>query len=93
MTKNDQGNWKTPLPFRNQISQLPDNREDTLKRFNSTKRTLNRKPEMKRHYFDFIQKLFENGHAEPGPHNASKGPHWYPLHLESTTLGSQAKYG
>ncbi|CAB4037386.1 Hypothetical predicted protein, partial [Paramuricea clavata] len=27
--KNEAGNWEAPLPFRNPISRLPDNREDT----------------------------------------------------------------
>ncbi|CAB4006039.1 hypothetical protein AWC38_SpisGene6700, partial [Paramuricea clavata] len=29
MVKNEAGNWEAPLPFRNPISRLPDNREDT----------------------------------------------------------------
>ena len=85
MVKNDAGNWEAPLPFRNPISALPDNREDVRRRFNSTKRTLDRKPEMKKHYFEFMQKLFENGHTEPIPENdgAPKGACWYPPPLRS----------
>jgi hypothetical protein len=83
MVKNEAGNWEAPLPFRNPISRLPDNREDTRKRFNSTRRTLERKPEMKKDYFEFMQKLFDNGHAEPVPESdiVSKGPRWYLPHF------------
>lgn len=83
MVKNDAGNWEAPLPFRNPMTALPDNREDTRKRFNSTKRTLERKPEMKKHYFQFMQKLFENGHAEPVPESdgAPRGARWYLPHF------------
>ncbi len=48
MTKNADGNWEAPLPFRNPVSELPDNREDTLKRFNNTRKMLQRKPDMKK---------------------------------------------
>ena len=83
MVKNDTGNWEAPLPFRDPVSALPDNRDDTRKRFNSTKRTLDRKPEMKKHYFEFMRKLFENGHAEPVPENevVPKGACWYLPHF------------
>jgi hypothetical protein len=79
MVKNEAGNWEAALPFCNPISSLPDNREDTRKRFNATRRTLERKPEMKKDYFEFMQKLFANGHAVPLPESdiASKRPRWY----------------
>lgn len=83
MLKDDDGNWEEPLPFRNPISELPDNREDTRKLFRSTQRTLDRQTEMKRHYFEFMQKLLKNSHAEPISSSGvvSKRPRWYLPHF------------
>ena len=64
LTKGVSGNWEAPLPLRKGIENLPNNREDALERLKSTRRTLDRNPMMKQHYLDFMQKLFDNGHAE-----------------------------
>ena len=48
-------------------TQPPNNRQDALKYFKST---LEKKPLMKQHYFDLMQKLFDNGHAEPAPQSS-----------------------
>ncbi len=79
MTKNADGNWEAPLPFRNPVSELPDNRGDTLKRFNNTKKMLQRKPDMKKHYHEFMGKLLDHGHAEPVPNKDlnSNAMRWY----------------
>ncbi len=83
MVQNAAGNWEAPLPFRNPISQLPGNREDAWRRFNSTRRTLDRKPDMKGHYFEFMGKLLNNGHAEKAPleEEDSGTPRWYLPHF------------
>jgi hypothetical protein len=52
MVKNQSGNWTSPLPFRNSVEKLPNSRETASKRFKSTCRTLERKPEMKQHYLE-----------------------------------------
>jgi hypothetical protein len=46
-------------------------------------------------YFEFMQKLFDNGHAEPIPESdiASKGPWWYLPHFCVYTSKSLVKYG
>ena len=68
MKKNETGSWIAPLPFRNEVTHLPNNREEAFKRLKSTRKTLDRKPDMKKHYFSFMQKILDNGHAEPvGP--------------------------
>ena len=56
-------------------------RDDTRKRFNSTTRTLDRKPEMKKRYSEFMHKLFEDGHVKSVRQNDQKykrykGPRW-----------------
>ena len=64
LTKGVSGNWEAPLPPRKEIENLPNKREDALKRLKSTWCTLDRNPMMKQHYLDFMQKLFDNGHGE-----------------------------
>ena len=83
ITKNAAGNWVASLPFRHEIMQLPNNHEDVLKRLRSTRRTLDKKPLMKKHYFAFMQKVFDNGHAEPVPreNSESSNARWYLPHF------------
>ncbi|XP_064485903.1 uncharacterized protein LOC135398425 [Ornithodoros turicata] len=71
------GNWVAPLPFRTPRRKLPDNREQALSRFNSLRRTLDRKPEMKQHFVAFIEDLLKNGHAEPAPPRDEYKEYWY----------------
>ena len=81
LARNEAGSWEAPLPVRDELSRLPNNREDALKRFKSTSRTLEKKPLTKQHYFDFMQKLFEKGHAEPAPEISPSTPRWYLPHF------------
>ena len=60
LKKSESGNWEAPLPLSDGIEKLPNNRE-ALKRLKSTRCSLDKKPLMKQHYFDFMQKLFDNG--------------------------------
>ena len=83
MKKNKTGSWIAPLPFRNEVTHLPNSREEAFKRLKSTRKTLDRKPDMKKHYFAFMQKILDNGHAEPVPPSevvASK-PCWFLPHF------------
>ena len=83
MSRNTQGNWEAPLPFRNPVAKLPDNRQDTLKRFNNTRKMLQRKPDIEKHYHEFMGKLIANGHAEPVPDESlnSNAVRWYLPHF------------
>ena len=81
VVKNDAGSWEAPLPLREPSKQLPNNREEALKRLKSTRRTLEKKPLMKQHYFDFMEKLFDNGHAEPAPESSPSPLRWYLPHF------------
>lgn len=83
MEMNESGSWVAPLPFRNEVTQLPNSREEAYKRLKSTRKTLDRKPEMKEHYFAFMQKTLDNGHAEPVPPNelVTSKPCWYLPHF------------
>ncbi len=59
--------WVAPLPFRSPRSRLPNNIDQALKRLTSLRKTLDKKIEMKHQFIEFMQKLFDNGHAEHAP--------------------------
>lgn len=54
LTRSELGHWEAPLPLRKETKVLPDNRKDALRRLKSTRRTLDKKPLMRKHYFDFM---------------------------------------
>ena len=83
MEKNYAGNWVAPLPFRHEIKTLPESREEAYKRLKSTRKTLDKKPLMKQHYFAFMKDLLDKGNAEPVPlqNIASSKPCWYLPHF------------
>lgn len=75
--RNEQNNWIAPLPFRLPRPRLPNNRAQALSRLNSLRRTLNKNPEMKEQFVSFMEKLFENGHAESAPPLLDDTECWY----------------
>ena len=81
--RDESGSWEAPLPVHEEFNRLPSNREDAVKRLKSTRRTLDKKPLMKQHYFDFMQKLLEKGQAEPVPKTELRPstPRWYLPHF------------
>ena len=75
--KDDGNNWVGPLPFRFPRRRLPNNRRQVLNRLKSLRRTLLKKPAMKEHYVDFMQRIFSNGHAELAPSLQPDQECWY----------------
>ncbi|KAK7910443.1 hypothetical protein WMY93_015127 [Mugilogobius chulae] len=75
--QDDSNSWVAPLPFRHPRRKLPNNREYAEKRFASLERNLQKKPEMKQHFFEFMQKLFDNHHAELAPPLEEGKERWY----------------
>ncbi|XP_056393184.1 uncharacterized protein LOC130285449 [Hyla sarda] len=75
--KDETNSWVAPLPFRSPRQRLPNNREQALKRFSSLKHNLQRKQEMRNHFFTFMKKIFENGHAEIAPKLKDFEECWY----------------
>ena len=73
----DANSWVAPLPFRTPRPRLPNNREQALTRFTSLCRTLERKPEMKSHFLAFMQKIFDQDHAELAPPLQDGEECWY----------------
>ncbi|XP_064461734.1 uncharacterized protein LOC135371686 [Ornithodoros turicata] len=66
-----------PLPFRSPRRQLPNNKEQAASRFATLRRTLNKNPEMKEHFFSFMQGMLEDGHAEMAPEIKDDEECWY----------------
>lgn len=63
----DTNSWVAPLPFHSPRQRLPNNREQALSRFNSLCHTLRKKPEMRDHFVEFMQRIFDNDYAELAP--------------------------
>ena len=65
--KIDTGNWEMLLPFHSHNVFMPNNRTQAISRLNGLLRSFKRKPQMEGHYFEFMAKVFERGHAVPVP--------------------------
>ena len=65
--RNASGNWEVPLPFRNPLQHMPNNRSQAESRLKGLLKTLRRKPEMQSHYIEFMSKAIAKGHASPVP--------------------------
>ena len=75
--------YTMPLPFRNGLPVLPDNRDMALRRLNSLRRKLLGNETYRLHYEAFISNLIENGHAEKVPDcevQNNDGHVWYIPH-------------
>ena len=61
--KNECGNWEEPLPFKTDEVNLPNNKEQCVKRLLSLKSKLLRNNTVKEEYIELMNKIFERGHA------------------------------
>lgn len=59
--------WVTSLPFRSPRIQLPNSREQAMQRLSFVQCTLLKKPKMKTHFLDFMQKVIEHKEKEMAP--------------------------
>ncbi|XP_060126117.1 uncharacterized protein LOC132591490 isoform X1 [Zootoca vivipara] len=75
--KDDTNSWVAPLPFKPQRRRLPNNRDQVLKRLSSLRHNLQRKPEIRNHFFSFMDKIFKNRHAEIAPILKNSEECWY----------------
>ncbi|KAL3967947.1 NLR family CARD domain-containing protein 3 [Sarotherodon galilaeus] len=73
----DSNSWVAPLPFKGPRQWLPNNRDQAIKRLSSLHRTLEKRPEMKRHFFAFMQNIFDRDHAELAPPLELDKECWY----------------
>ena len=84
--RNDDGNWEMPLPYRLKDVKMPNNRSQVVNRLNGLIRTLRRKPQMEKDYFEFMEKILDKGHASPVPLDnirakSQSGKVWYLPHF------------
>lgn len=77
--QDDSNSWVAPLPFRSPRCRLPNNRELAVSRLNSLCYMLRKHPEIKEHFMEFMQKLFDRGHAELAPSLRAGEECWYLL--------------
>lgn len=67
LKQGDDNSWQAPLPFRSPRLRLPNNREQARTHLATVTKTLRKHPERREHFTEFMNKLFENGHAEVAP--------------------------
>ena len=83
--KNHLGNWEAPLPFKRDEVNLPNNREQCVKRLSSLKKKLSNDRKAKKNYVNFMQKIFDRQHASRVPTDELTGPPgkvWYLPHFD-----------
>ena len=83
--KNHLGNWEALLPFRKDEVNLPNNREQCMKRLLSLKKKLCNDQKAKENYVDFMQKTVDRQHASRVPADeltGSPGKVWYLPHFD-----------
>ena len=84
--KNESGNWEMPLPFRDKLQTMPNNRGQAMQRLQGLLKTSTRKPEMRADYLKFMGKIIEKSHASQLPSDEAPsppGPSWYLPHFET----------
>lgn len=75
--KGSDGGWVAPLPFRSSRSRLPNNRSQAVKRANILTKSLEKNEVKQQHFVQFMEKLFNNGHAEIAPKLSQNEECWY----------------
>ncbi|CAL9684350.1 unnamed protein product [Knipowitschia caucasica] len=75
--QNSANSWVAPLPFRSPRPRLPNNRQQAIQRLASVRHMLNKRPETKVQFQEFMQNLFDNGHAEIAPPLSEDEECWY----------------
>lgn len=77
VNKDEENSWVAPLPFKQPRRYLPNNCSQAVERLNSLLRAFSRKPEMKEDFIGFMEKLFQNDHAEIAPAISPSEQCWY----------------
>lgn len=75
--KDADGRWTAPLPFKENRPILPNNKTQALKRALMLDNSFRRNPTKHRHAQDFMQKIFDHGHAEIAPPISMDSECWY----------------
>ena len=77
LCKSDDGRWMAPLPLRSPREALPNNRCMALKRATALRNSLIKDQEKCKHFFEFMQVIFDNGYAEEAPPLDLNEESWY----------------
>lgn len=77
LSKNELGNWEAPLPFKEHRPRLPINGPMGFHRATMFDTNLCRNPIKRDHFIAFMQKLFDNKHAELAPPVKPDEEVWY----------------
>ncbi|XP_047445286.1 uncharacterized protein LOC125010584 [Mugil cephalus] len=75
--KDEANTWVAPLPFRTPRNRLPNNLFQAMKRLSSLRCNLDKKPQMKKDFINFMQKVFDAKQAEPAPPLTEGQERWY----------------
>lgn len=75
--QDEECSWVAPLPFRSPRPHLPSNKVQAAKRLNTLRKTLERKPEMRKQFTDFMQGMLDKDQAELAPPLEGDREHWY----------------
>ncbi|XP_061170947.1 uncharacterized protein LOC133180435 [Saccostrea echinata] len=76
-TKDLDGHWQAPLPFRKDRQRLVNNYDQARKRAKQLDYTLQKDPTKKEHFVEFMDALFKNHHAEIAPPLQNGEECWY----------------
>ena len=79
-TKLVNGHYEIPLPFRNQDVNLPNNRIQAVKRFDSLQKRMARDKKYKDDYMKFMKDLISRGYAIETSTEPKSGKFWYLPH-------------
>ena len=77
MTKNLDGNWVAPLPFKDGRLRLPNNRPQAMQRARILDKALRKDPTKKEHFVKFMKDILDRGHAEIAPPLEHGTECWY----------------
>ncbi|KAI3370835.1 hypothetical protein L3Q82_007361 [Scortum barcoo] len=69
--------WVAPLPFRSLRQRLPNNRKQAFDRLVSLRRSLEKRPQMKADFLEFMEKMLKKAHAEVAPPVQPGQECWY----------------
>ena len=69
--------WVGPVPFRSPRKRLPNNKKQVHNRLLSLRRTLDKRPQMKAHFIEFMENMLSKGHAEVAPPLKQGQECWY----------------
>lgn len=93
VSRNDEGYWEAPLPFRSPRSTLPNNRQQVLRRARFLDFSLKKDNVKMEQFVAFMQKLLDNNHAEEAAPIDDNHEHWYLPIFGVFIQRSPRKYG